>query len=47
MTIAHIAGLPFEELLTPLVLTGGSIAIAVRDAFRRHSWRRAAKASPT
>jgi hypothetical protein len=46
MTIAHIAGLPFEELLPPLILTGGSIAIAVRDALRRHSWRRATKAPP-
>jgi len=46
MTYAHIAGVPFEELLTPLILTGGSITIAIRDAFRRHAWRRATKASP-
>jgi hypothetical protein len=35
MTAAHIAGVPFEEWLAPLVATGGGIAIALRAAFRR------------
>ena len=39
MTIAHIAGLPLEELLAPLIVTGSSLVIAVRDALRRHSRR--------
>jgi hypothetical protein len=44
MTIAHIGGLPFEELLGPFILTSGSVAIAIRDALRRHSRLRAPKA---
>ena len=47
MTFAHIAGLPFEELLGPIIVSGGSLAIAVRDAIRRHSWRRAGDQSRT
>ncbi|HVM67869.1 MAG TPA: hypothetical protein VMU14_23540 [Acidimicrobiales bacterium] len=35
MILAHIAGVPFEEWLAPLVTTGGSIAVAVRLALRR------------
>ena len=35
MTIAHLAGLPFEELLAPLIVSSGSLALAVRAAFRR------------
>jgi len=35
MTIAHIAGLPFEELLAPLAAAGSGIAIVVRVAFSR------------
>ena len=35
MTIAHIAGLPFEELLAPLAATCSGIVIAVRVAFSR------------
>lgn len=35
MTIAHIAGVPFEEWLAPLAATGSGIAIALRAAFRR------------
>jgi hypothetical protein len=35
MTLAHIAGVPFEEWLTPLLATGGSISICLRAAFRR------------
>ena len=37
MTIAHIAGLPLEELIAPLIVSGSSLVIAVRDALRRHS----------
>lgn len=40
MTLAHIAGAPFEEWLTPLLATTGSLAIALRAAFRRHRQRR-------
>jgi len=39
MTIAHIAGMPFEELLAPIVVSGGSLAIYVRDALRRSRLR--------
>ena len=46
MMYAHIAGMPFEEMLAPLIVCSGSITIAVRDAFRRHAWRRATKAPP-
>lgn len=35
MTIAHLAGLPFEEWLAPLVATGGGIAVALRATLRR------------
>ena len=35
MTLAHIAGLPFEEWLTPLLATGGGVVFAVRAALRR------------
>jgi hypothetical protein len=35
MTLAHIIGVPVEEWLTPLAATGGSIALALRAAFRR------------
>jgi len=35
MTVAHIAGLPFEELLAPLAATGSAIIIALRVAFSR------------
>ena len=34
-TIAHIAGVPFEEWLAPLAVTGSGIAIALRAAFQR------------
>jgi hypothetical protein len=33
--IAHVSGLPFEELLAPLILSSGSLAFAARAAFRR------------
>jgi hypothetical protein len=36
MTVAHIAGVPFEEWLTPLALTGSGIALALRAAVRRN-----------
>jgi hypothetical protein len=35
VTLAHIAGVPFEEWLTPLAATGGGIVFALRAAFRR------------
>jgi hypothetical protein len=33
--VAHLAGLPFEEWLTPLATTGTGLAIALRAAMRR------------
>jgi hypothetical protein len=35
MMLAHLAGVPFEEWLAPLLATGGSVAIGLRAAFRR------------
>ena len=35
MTLAHIAGVPFEEWLGPLLATGTGIGFAVRAALRR------------
>jgi hypothetical protein len=35
MIVAHIAGVPFEEWLTPLATTGTGIALALRAAMRR------------
>ena len=35
MTIAHLAGVPFEEWLMPMAATGTGIAVALRAAFRR------------
>jgi hypothetical protein len=35
MTIAHLAGVPFEEWISPLILTSGGVWIAVRAALRR------------
>jgi len=35
MTLAHVAGVPFEEWLTPLVAMGGGITFGVRAALRR------------
>ena len=37
MTIAHLAGVPFEEWISPLILSGGGVWIAARAAFRRRS----------
>ncbi|HUP74688.1 MAG TPA: hypothetical protein VM282_16710 [Acidimicrobiales bacterium] len=37
MTIAHVAGVPFEEWISPLILSGGGIVIAARAALRRRS----------
>jgi hypothetical protein len=34
MMVAHIAGVPFEELLGPLIAAGGGIGIALRSAAR-------------
>ena len=33
--IAHVGGLPIEEWLVPVAAIGGSVAIAVREVFRR------------
>lgn len=35
MMVAHLAGVPFEEWLTPLATTGTGLAIALRAAMRR------------
>jgi hypothetical protein len=35
MTLAHIAGVPFEEWLTPLAMSGTGLALALRAAVRR------------
>jgi hypothetical protein len=35
VTVAHIAGLPFEELLGPLVASGGGVLLALCAACRR------------
>jgi hypothetical protein len=35
MIVAHIAGVPFEEWLGPVLAFGGSFTLAVRAAFRR------------
>jgi hypothetical protein len=35
MTVAHIAGLPFEELIAPLAASGSGILIVLRAAIRR------------
>jgi len=35
MTIAHIAGMPFEDWIAPLAATAGGIAIALRAAWTR------------
>ncbi len=37
MTIAHVAGVPFEEWLSPLIVSGGGILITARLALRRRS----------
>jgi hypothetical protein len=39
MTVAHIAGVPFEEWLAPLVATGSGAVIALRAAVRRRHKR--------
>jgi hypothetical protein len=35
MTLAHIAGVPFEEWLTPLAATASSAFLALRVTIRR------------
>ena len=35
MTLAHVAGLPFEEWLGPVVASGSLITVAVSAALRR------------
>jgi hypothetical protein len=41
--VAHVAGVPFEEWITPLAMTGSGIALAVRAALRRHRDGRTAR----
>ncbi len=38
--IAHIAGIPFEEWLGPVLATGGGVVVAVRAALRLTPSRR-------
>jgi hypothetical protein len=35
MTIAHVAGVPFEEWLAPLIAGGSGIFFALRAALRQ------------
>jgi hypothetical protein len=35
VTVAHVGGVPVEELLMPLLVTGGSLAVALRASCRR------------
>ena len=35
MTFAHIAGVPFEEWVLPLVAMGGALSVALRTTLRR------------
>ncbi len=35
MTVAHVAGVPFEEWLLPLVAAGGGLTVALQAAYRR------------
>jgi hypothetical protein len=35
MTLAHIAGVPFEEWLAPIAVTGSGVAVLVRATLRR------------
>jgi hypothetical protein len=45
--IAHIAGAPLEELLVPLMSTGGVLVLAVRTALSEYRHRRRANRAPT
>ena len=35
MTFAHLAGVPFEEWLTPLAASGGAFVLAIRAVLAR------------
>jgi hypothetical protein len=37
MMLAHLAGVPFEEWVSPLLVSGGSILIVFRGVLRRRS----------
>jgi hypothetical protein len=37
MMTAHLAGVPFEEWVSPLIVSGGSILVFARLALRRRS----------
>jgi hypothetical protein len=43
MTVAHIGGVPLEEWLTPLAISGSGIALALRAAVRRNRQGRNAR----
>jgi hypothetical protein len=47
MILAHIAGVPFEEWLAPLAVTGGGMVYALRATKRPRllRWRRRAPGS--
>jgi hypothetical protein len=47
MMLAHLAGVPFEEWLTPLLATGGSLAIGLRATFCRLRQPADAATTPT
>jgi hypothetical protein len=38
--IAHLAGVPFEEWISPLLVSGGGIFLAVRAASARRPRRK-------
>lgn len=40
MTVAHIAGVPFEEWLLPLAATAGGLAAMLRARFSHDAGRR-------
>ena len=40
MIVAHLAGMPVEEWLGPIAVSGSGIAVAVRTLLRRHLLRR-------
>ena len=35
MTVAHLAGVPLEEWISPLLLSGGGLVMATRAMLRR------------
>jgi hypothetical protein len=39
VTLAHIAGVPFEEWLSPLVATGSGLVLGLRAVFHHRRTR--------